>query len=864
MPATIDGTRFQKLSKPRDAQFASAIVGMRQQMPIHPAHIPGRPLDQWITDWVFICMERNATAFAQHCLRMFKRDGQTIRGTKAINRLDRKYLKSAVSQQNLENAVEVLDHPFLDVIDYVNPLYNQYTLWWTLASHLQIHGVAFWKLKFDGMKPAPGRIVEIWPVPPQYMRIKLSKGRIIEEYEYRYTSEVVRFSPDEIIYFRRPSPIDNISGLGNLRAMVNASETNLRMMEYQNALFGNEAMPASIISLEGETSDTQVKQLITDLESRHRGWRNAGRPAAYPGKVSITKLTDSNKELQFKDTQRQHVERIAAGFGVPIHLILSQGATFQNVRHATNLWTRQTIGPMQRGITETLNSEIAPLYSDIPDDGLTLRKKSTWFFAFPDPTFEDVDADSERFVRDANNPAKTLDETRAENGLPPLPDGMGDEPLWPGGVRRPSEPIPGAVPEGAAMERDADGNMVPVKPEGDGAADDESSQIAQQENDPVSLNDLSLAIERLMRAGDEATVNILRNALADFLGVERPPHLDVSAALQDVGELGGTGGTGGQGGDGADNPNANEAPKKEGEEEKKKPKPKPEDKAADLAGHEDGYTHLAKAILAVHGKLALQLFDEDNFDKRFAAKLVAVLQDLEMVVKRSLDTLLIQAQKQERVEYNIPNKKLFIDALFNQEEWAEKIVEASEPFLLQAFNVGVEAGFKDIQSALADAGRMKLGTERIERQLKRFTERFASEVVAVQGEDLYKALKAGMEEGERPEQLFKRVADIYGGDRGDHNAERIVRTEMSRAMNAGAQEQYKAADVTENEWLASVDACEFCLKLKGNKVPLGKAFVKNGETVIGVKGGSYTAKYGDVNHPPLHPHDTCTIVPVLE
>lgn len=827
--------------------MARAAVGHRIRMPHAPVRITGRPLEEWLTSWVYVCIERNATAVAQQPLSMFREEADTARATKAISVERRNYLKGVLPQRVTEKSVEVMDHPFLDALEYVNPLLNSCGLWWMTVAHLLMHGVCFWKIKGNGITP----IVEIWPLPPQYMYFTLDPVTLIKTYEYRYLGQTTTFDPADIIMFRKPSPIDMLSGLGNLRAMLYASETNMRMQEYESALFTNDAVPEAIISLPDNPGDAQAKTLQADVESRHGGQRNRGKIAVFSGDIRVERLGMSNKDLQFDKGSRQIVEQIAAGFGVPFNIVMQDGTTFNNMRHGTNLWTRQTIGPIQILISQTINSEIMPLYMpDQEDDGVSLRKKAKWFVSFGDPTMEDVDADSERAVREATAGFKTLNEIRRENGLDEV--SWGNEPLWPGGMRLPSEPIPGAAPEGIPTDGDLEGET--------------------EEDKGPTLAELTQGIERMVGIGDEATANMLRNALADNLGQPQPSDVEVAPGVVDPEEQAerAAGIQEKFGPDESEETNGDgRGDDKEGKkkEEKPKPKDKPEDKAADLSGHEDGYArvgHLGKAVLGLYGKLALKPFGEDEFDKAFAAKLIAVLHDFEEAVKRGLESVLASSQKAAEFEWDIPTKADFLKALFNQEEWAERILKAAEPFLLNAFNVGTELGIKDIQNAIADAANIKLGTERIEAQLKQLTERFSSEVVDVQGDTLFATLSEGMQAGERPTDLFKRVADIYGGERGDANAERIVRTEMSRAMNAGAQEVWREAGVSENEWHASADACEFCLALNGQTRKFNEPFVKRGQAVRGVKGGTYSTKYGDVRHPPLHPHDTCTILPVID
>ena len=83
-------------------------------------------------------------------------------------------------------------------------------------------------------------------------------------------------------------------------------------------------------------------------------------------------------------------------------------------------------------------------------------------------------------------------------------------------------------------------------------------------------------------------------------------------------------------------------------------------------------------------------------------------------------------------------------------------------------------------------------------------------------------------------------------DVGSYAAARLIRTEVNRMHNDAALQSYKAMDLKEYRYLATLDArtCAVCgaLDLKVFKVA--------------------EAKTG-VNFPPMHPNDRCTIAPVI-
>ena len=124
------------------------------------------------------------------------------------------------------------------------------------------------------------------------------------------------------------------------------------------------------------------------------------------------------------------------------------------------------------------------------------------------------------------------------------------------------------------------------------------------------------------------------------------------------------------------------------------------------------------------------------------------------------------------------------------------------------------------------------------------------------------ALAQGLTSDEATERVHQVMAERTRDD-----AERIARTESSRAYNAGSVQAWRGLGVEKKRWQLANDSCPICTeiaKLNPDPIPVDQAFVKGGQSVPIGGGKSYTFTYGDVDHPPGHPHCRCTVIPVLE
>lgn len=93
--------------------------------------------------------------------------------------------------------------------------------------------------------------------------------------------------------------------------------------------------------------------------------------------------------------------------------------------------------------------------------------------------------------------------------------------------------------------------------------------------------------------------------------------------------------------------------------------------------------------------------------------------------------------------------------------------------------------------------------------------------------------------GALPADVKKQLMEDYSVSWNE--ADRLVRTESSRAYNKAARDSYTAAGIAECEYLAESDCCEVCADFKGRKMPIM-----------------------DFPELPMHPNCRCTMAPIVE
>jgi HK97 family phage portal protein len=171
--------------------------------------------------------------------------------------------------------------------------------------------------------------------------------------------------------------------------------------------------------------------------------------------------------------------------------------------------------------------------------------------------------------------------------------------------------------------------------------------------------------------------------------------------------------------------------------------------------------------------------------------------------------------------------KVTIEPLIDPQAEEAAFVEAFTPHFQEILTAGGMA-------ALAELGLdvdFVSGTAPIQDMIEQMVIRFAQEVNATTIDKLREQLAVGAAEGEGIPQLMERLSQVFNGRKSDYETERIARTEVNKAANAGHVEGYKQAGVQEKEWMAALDnrTRETHVAAHGQRQPLNADFDVGGE-----------------------------------
>jgi len=167
-------------------------------------------------------------------------------------------------------------------------------------------------------------------------------------------------------------------------------------------------------------------------------------------------------------------------------------------------------------------------------------------------------------------------------------------------------------------------------------------------------------------------------------------------------------------------------------------------------------------------------------------------------------TALEQDTISELVKSKSIDKKKVDSYLFDKDEEIEKWMKQSKKYQKLAFN---ENGKREMENIGLGSISFNVSNPRAEKWLQANALSKAKEVIPTLYDDLKKQLTEGFAEGESIPDIVKRLQEVYAGYKNESfKAERIARTEVIGASNAGALEAYKQSGLRLLKgWLGEMD-----------------------------------------------------------
>mgnify|MGYP003672602141 FL=1 len=307
--------------------------------------------------------------------------------------------------------VEIFDSPAATLWDNPSPFYTRPEFCNLLGNHWSSVG-EMWMVK---IRSSVGGIpVELQPVRPDRMFPIASPTNFISGYEYRIGNDRIPLDLDDVIYTRRPSPLDPYRGIGPVGSVMLDISSEKSAAAWTANAFQNDATPGGVLEFDEELDEDEFKRVTQHWRDSHKGVNNARRVAVLE-RGTYHPISFSPSDMQMNDLRKLNRDLILGAFGMPHSMVgISENVNLANAREAEVIFSRWILSPLLGFLQASLNQYLMPEFSD--------RER----FAFVDPVPPNMEANLQRSVQGQRAGILTTNESRALLGFGSLDTG-GDE-----------------------------------------------------------------------------------------------------------------------------------------------------------------------------------------------------------------------------------------------------------------------------------------------------------------------------------------------------------------------------------------------------------------------------------------------------
>jgi len=264
-------------------------------------------------------------------------------------------------------------HPLAQLWERVSPHYTSEDFRETGQQHMELSGEQWWILITDSR----GMPVELQIVRPDRMRPIPDPVNYISHYDYVIGTKKIRLEREDVIFIRRPSPMNPHRGIGPVQSLMYDLGSEKLAAQWTQTFFRNSAEPGGVIEVPATMDDTEYENMRVRWAEQHRGVANAHRVAIIEnGKWVERKYTQ--RDMQFEQLRKLNRDIIVGAFGLPQAMLgVSENVNRANAEAAEVMFGRWVIRPRVVRVRGALNTRLCPLFGN------------DLFFDFVDPTPKD-------------------------------------------------------------------------------------------------------------------------------------------------------------------------------------------------------------------------------------------------------------------------------------------------------------------------------------------------------------------------------------------------------------------------------------------------------------------------------------------
>lgn len=291
--------------------------------------------------WLHTAVMKMARDTAAGEYRLYKKAGPV-----PMRSLRRRAARGVPYEGELRGAVEVLDHPFLDLLENPNPLFTCLVFWALVQAYLDTKGEVFLVVE----RAQDGLPLELWPIPPHWCRMTPTPSDPFFHFSY---SGWVRDVPErDVVWLRHPTleqPYGRGSGTGD--ALGDELDIDEFAAKHMKSFFFNRALPDAFVIIKGIAGtgarvQDEIDRFEKKLEDKHRGIGKAWRPHFAGGDIDVKTVGTSLKDQQMKELRNLQRDTLLQVWGIPPECVgIVENSNRATINSALYIYALNVLGP---------------------------------------------------------------------------------------------------------------------------------------------------------------------------------------------------------------------------------------------------------------------------------------------------------------------------------------------------------------------------------------------------------------------------------------------------------------------------------------------------------------------------------------
>lgn len=261
------------------------------------------------------------------------------------------------AQPDDPNSPPTAPDPLIELFKTPNPYMDWCDLCELAIMDFLLVGNAYW-VKWN-MNSA-GQPAALYRMAPQFVKIRPGQFGP-EKYLYRLPGQKndIEFTPDQIVHFKRPNPLDPYYGLGIVQAGARALDMEIELTKTAASYYQKQALPSGVVQTERRVPRDVFNKLKQQLRSFYSRSSNAGELMVLEAGLQYKAISPNASEAAFDTMGKWSRDRVFAMFNMNKALLgIWDSGDDPNIGLWQTLFDQKTMIPLTKRFANVISRNI--------------------------------------------------------------------------------------------------------------------------------------------------------------------------------------------------------------------------------------------------------------------------------------------------------------------------------------------------------------------------------------------------------------------------------------------------------------------------------------------------------------------------